>query len=173
MSASFQLPKPEQLVDLVGAGAAVHLAMTGAFDDKIAELKAAQAALADAQTIADTVEGAQKFKADTDAYNAQVRVDCDAMIANAKKVVDDASSRVANVMERETAVSGREKAADSREAELTARTNAIEASQTSKAAELLAREEALKTGEQDLLAERKQLASDQVAFNQRLDSLKV
>lgn len=172
MSASFQLPKPEQLVDLVGTSAAVQLAMNGAFDDKIMELKAAQAALAAAQSIATTVEQAQKVKADADAYAAKTKEECLALVAKAVNIGDQTKSRETLVAGREQAVSGRETAADARQRDQDEREQAIFNTQNARSAELLSRETALEQDEASYTSRKAQLDADIRAFNQRLEALK-
>lgn len=173
MSSTQQLPKPEQLVDLVSHGAAIHLAMTGAFDDKIAELKNAQAALADATSIAQTIDQAQKIKDDADTYAAAALAKAKDALAKAQDATDKVSSREALVMAREQAVASRESAADSRQDTQDRREQAILDAQNARDASLSAREQTVKNAEADVVAKAKKLATDQAAFNQRLDALRV
>ena len=173
MSAIQQLPRPEQLADLVSHAAAVKLAMDGQFDAKIAELKAAQKALADATIIAQTVEQENKIKNDAEVYAAAALAKARDALARAQDASDKAASRETLVAGREQAVSSRETAVDSRQAVLDSREQSIVDAQGAAARALAAREEAVKKAEAEVAAKQKKLASDQVAFNQRLDALKV
>src|SRR5258708_37782454 len=116
MSAIHQLPRPEQLVDLVSHAAAVKLAMDGQFDDKIAELRAAQTALADATSIAQTLDQAQKIKDDADAYAAAALEKARQALARAQDATDKAASREAILAGRDQAVASRESPVDTRQA---------------------------------------------------------
>lgn len=172
MSASMQLPKPEQLIDLVAHGAAIHLAMTGKFDDKIAELKAAQDSLAVATSIAQTLEQAQKIKDDADAYATAALMKAKEAIARAQDASDKAASREALVSGREQAVASRETACDSRQATQDAREQSILDAQGARDKVLTAREQSVKNAEADVASKQKKLAADQAAFNQKLEALR-
>lgn len=173
MSATMQLPKPEQLVDLISHAAAVKLAMDGEFDAKIAQYKEAEKSLWSAQTIVATLEEAQKIKADADAYAAAALSKAKDALSRAQDATDKAASREATVSARESAVGSRESAADSRQATQDTREQAFLNAQVSASDALAAREVALKKAEVELVGKVKKLAADQAAFNQRLDSLKV
>ncbi len=173
MSAIQQLPRPEQLVDLVSHAAAVKLAMDGQFDDKIAELKAAQAALAEVTSIAETLEQAQKIKGDADAYAAAALEKAKQALIRAQDATDKAASREATVGAREQAVSGREKAADARQATQDTREQSFLDAQVAASDKLAAREVKLKKAEDDYAGRKKQLDADIRAFNQKLEALKV
>src|SRR5258708_1977046 len=153
MSAIQQLPRPEQLVDLVSHAAAVKLAMDGKFDDKIAELKAAQAALADATSIAQTLEQAQKIKDDADAYAATALEKAKQALSRAQDATDKASSREAILAGREQAVASRESAADTRQATQDRREESILQAQNQREPQLDTRADMLKTN-QDPVTER-------------------
>src|SRR5258706_4883304 len=130
MSAIQQLPKPEQLVDLVSHAAAVKLAMDGQFDDKIKELKAAQAALAKTGAIVDTLKAAQKIKDDADAYAAAALEKANGALSRAQDATDKVASREAIVTAREQAVGSREAASDQRQKAQDAREESMLNAQT-------------------------------------------
>ena len=173
MSATMQLPKPEQLVDLVSHAAAVKLAMEGEFDKKIAELKAAQQALADATEIAQTVEQARKIKEDADAYAVAALAKAKEALGRAQDATDKAASREALVTGREQAIASRESAAEARQKAQDAREESILQAQNKREAELNARTDMLKKNEDSNSARARKLDADIRAFNQRLEALKV
>lgn len=167
------IPRPEQLVDIAGHVAAVKLAMDGAFDARIKDLKAATAALSDAQTIATSVSQAQKVRVDADDYSDKQRANADALMMKARDQADKAASRESTVAAREQAVASRESAADNRQATQDTREDSIIQAQSAQDAKLSARETAVRKGEIELAGALKQLAADRAALNQRLDALKV
>lgn len=170
---AFLLPKPEQLADLTGTVAAVQLAMSGAFDDKIAELKKQQAALGEKLVIAGTLDEAQQIKDDANAYAASTRKAADDLAAKAQAKADEADSRLTLVTARESAVRGREVAANARQQDQDARDQAIANRQDSIAAVQSARDAVLAKNEADYAGRNKKLTADIAAFNQRLEALKV
>lgn len=173
MSATMQLPKPEQMVDIVSHAAAVKLAMDGAFDDKIEELKAAQAALAEATAIAQTLEQAQKIKSDAEAYAAAALEKAKQALGRAQDATDKAASREATVTAREQAVAGREKAADARQATQDTREESILQAQNEREAQLNTRADMLKKNQDSVTERARKLEADIRAFNQKLEALKV
>jgi chromosome segregation ATPase len=173
MSATMQLPKPEQMVDIVGHAAAVKLAMDGAFDDKIKELKAAQKKLTDAFAIGMTLEQAQKIKDDAEAYATAALEKAKQALSRAQDATDKVASREATVTAREQAVAGREKAADARQATQDTREESILQAQNEREAQLNTRTEMLKKNQDSVTERARKLEADIRAFNQKLEALKV
>lgn len=167
------IPKPEQLVDIAGHVAAVKLAMDGAFDAKIADLKEAMSALDERTSIAQTLDQAQKVKDDADNYAAAALQKAKDALAKAQDSIDRSASREALVSGREQAVASRETAADTRQATQDTREQAILDAQNARDISLTARETLVKKREIELTGGLKQLAADRAALNQRLDALKV
>lgn len=167
------LPRPEQLMDMVGSAAAVKLAMEGAFDGRIKELKKAIADLEEKNSIVTNLDEALKVRTQADEYSSATRKKADDAVRASAKIREDADSRAALAAGRETTVAAREAAADKRQDQQDSRENIIFAQQKQRASELLAREEALEENEADYATRKKQLDADIRAFNQRLESLKV
>lgn len=172
MSASFQLPKPEQMIDIVSNAAAVKLAMDGKFDARIAELKEAIAALDEKTSIAQTLEQAQKIKDDADTYAAAALEKEKSALTKAQDATDKAASREATVSAREQAVASREAGVQARQQTQDIREQSMLDTSVSVADKLAARESALVKNEADYAARKKQLDADIRAFNQRLEALK-
>lgn len=173
MSAIQQLPKPEQLVDIVSHAAAVKLAMDGEFDAKISELKKATAALAEQNAIAQTLAQVKKLKSETDEYVATALSKAKDALSRAQDATDKAASREALVAGREQAVASREAGADQRQATQDTRESSFLSAQTAATEALKQKESTLLKAGEALLAAQKKLIADQAAFNQRLDSLRV
>jgi hypothetical protein len=168
-----QLPKVERMADIVSHAAAVKLAMDGAFDEKIAALKAAQAEHDEAVAIAATLADAKKIKDDAIEQAGKASAAAALTTASAQELMDKAKAREATVSARESAVASRESTVDARQAAQDTREQAILDAQNARDKDLSARETAVKKAETDLVGKVKKLAADQTAFNQRLDSLRV
>lgn len=173
------LPKPEQLVDLVGQIGAIQLLMNGAFDERIAQLKAAQAALAETEAVVATLAEANKIFADARADVERAKQSCNDMRQDAEAIRAKAIAREAKVMSRESAASRREQMLEQGTAALNERENNAFIAQQVRTAELSAieaalreREEAVNKKEQDLSAAYEKLTVDIANFNLRLDALK-
>lgn len=170
MSALMQLPKPEQMVDIAGHVAAVKLAMDGAFDGRIAELKEALAAMDEKTSIAQTLEQAQKIKDDADDYATAALAKAKDALAKAQDATDKAASREATVSARESAVASRESGVEGRQATQDRREQAMLDAQTVSEISIKARLAALDKNEAAQAGKQKQLDADIRAFNQKLDA---
>lgn len=82
---------PEQVEDIRDRAAAQTLAVIGAFDQKIAEMKAERAKLESAQTIAKTL-------ADAEAVKARADEEAERVMAEAKAKEDAAKERLAGLL---------------------------------------------------------------------------
>lgn len=169
---SFVLPKPEQLVDLVGQIGAIKLTMDGAFDQRIADLKAAAAALDEMTNKVNTLSQAQKIKDDAQALSEATQTACSQAVAKANDTLGAALAREAQVTARETAVTAREGAATTRSQFLDDREKSIIFAQDSRDRDLDDREDALAKQEAQSKAKLNKLNADIDAFNKRLDALK-
>lgn len=167
------LPRPEQLMDMVGSAAAVKLAMEGAFDARIKELKEAAAALDGKTKIVSTLDEAIAIRDKAIADAAKSADASAALAATARSTFDSAKSREATIASREQAVASREAAADRRQSGQDAREQAIAETQSNRSAELLSREQALEENEADYAIRKRLLEADIRAFNQKLEALKV
>lgn len=166
------LPKPEQLVDLVGHIGAIQLTMTGAFDEKISELKTAQAELAKFQGIVATVAEAQKIRDNATVFAEDTSRRCGEALAKAEQKLGEVIQREAVVTSREGAVGRRETATETRNKILDSRERSIITAQEAREGALADREVALKRNEEKCAAAASKLASDISAFNARLESLR-
>ena len=150
----------------------VELALKGAFKEEIAALDVRLDSIDEKLGMVATVEDAAAVRASADAHAAATGARVEELFKRATAAADQAASKLSSVEAREQAVGTREAAVQSRASMLDSREKSIADAQNSKDAELREREAALSKNEADVLARKKQLATDISAFNQRLEALK-
>jgi hypothetical protein len=166
------LPKPEQLIDLVGHAVVIKQAMEGEFDKQISALKEAQAALAEQNGIVKTLAQAERIRDAATADAESKRVLCEDAIAKANTTLTAALARDRAVTDRENEVGRREATVAKAAESLKQLKIEIDKRQSEQDADLKKREAKLVENERNHAAAAAKLAKDIAAFNARLESLK-
>lgn len=164
------LPAPEQMIDLVGHAAAVKLAMDGKFDEKIAALKEAAAALEEKTGIAKTVEDAKALRDLAEAEAKKLRDAAADAMDKARSAIAEAEAKLSTVTARETAVATLEAQLNARANELNRREAVMADAHNTKDQELREKKQQLIAFEATLNSKHEKLAADLAAFGKKIDA---
>lgn len=95
---------PDQIAKLRDDSIAMQLVLTGAFDDRITELKQIQADITVKQEALISLDQANSVRADADTYAATIAKQCTDLFDRANKALKDADNRADQVAAQQAAI---------------------------------------------------------------------
>jgi len=162
---------PDEVAEAWTSATAAVAALSGKFDDRIKELKDLAADLDRRQGIVQTMDEAQRLRDEADRYSTEQRAAADEAFSRAKRVSDDADTKLANAQATMAGVESTARDTERGWQELRAAQKAVEEDRQKWQIEAAAQKAALNQSQVEIEAQRSELRDLTAKVRARLSAL--